>query len=60
MRINSSETFSNNMSGSMGRYGLGVDARWNTAWAVYGEFNYGKGSKQESPYSGHVGVRYSF
>ncbi|WP_134389261.1 autotransporter outer membrane beta-barrel domain-containing protein [Leminorella grimontii] len=29
-------------------------------WSTYAEFNYAKGSHVETPYSGHLGIRYSF
>ncbi|MBS9542196.1 autotransporter outer membrane beta-barrel domain-containing protein [Morganella morganii subsp. sibonii] len=50
----------NDMSGTTGKYGIGVDAKLNNNWAVYGEFNYANGSKQETPYSGFLGVNYRF
>lgn len=50
----------NDMSGTTGKYGVGIDAKLNDKWAVYGEFNYAKSSKQEIPYSGLIGVNYRF
>ncbi len=58
--INDTERFANDMSGITGRYGLGVTASLNERWSAYGELNYEMGSHIETPYSGHIGFRYSF
>ncbi|MEX9791057.1 autotransporter outer membrane beta-barrel domain-containing protein [Providencia rettgeri] len=58
--INHSERFTNDMSGVTGKYGVGVNTKIVDNLDAYGEFNYAKGNKLETPYSGTVGVRYSF
>ncbi|WOJ30916.1 autotransporter outer membrane beta-barrel domain-containing protein [Citrobacter koseri] len=54
------ERFTNDMSGLTGKYGFGVNANLIRNLDAYGEFNYAKGNKFETPYSGTLGVRYSF
>ncbi|GKX58319.1 autotransporter outer membrane beta-barrel domain-containing protein [Leminorella grimontii] len=58
--INDTERFSNDMSGTVGKYGVGLTAQLDNQWSTYAEFNYAKGSHVETPYSGHLGIRYSF
>ncbi|XDZ52782.1 autotransporter outer membrane beta-barrel domain-containing protein [Neisseriaceae bacterium CLB008] len=58
--INGTERFDHDVSGTVGKYGVGVTAMMNKQWAAYGELNYAKGNKTESPYGGSVGLRYSF
>lgn len=58
--INNTERFTNDMSGLTGKYGVGINASIVKDLNVYGEFNYAKGNKLETPYSGTLGVRYSF
>lgn len=58
--INSTERFSNDMSGTVGKYGVGFTAQLDSKWSTYAEFNYAEGSHVEMPYGGHLGVRYSF
>ncbi|MEM8026703.1 autotransporter outer membrane beta-barrel domain-containing protein [Morganella morganii] len=58
--INDTESFSNDMSGTVGKYGVGLTAQMNNQWSAYAEFNYAKGSHVETPYSGNLGIRYSF
>ncbi|MEM8239090.1 autotransporter outer membrane beta-barrel domain-containing protein, partial [Morganella morganii subsp. sibonii] len=60
VELNKQGKRTNDMSGTTGKYGIGVDAKLNNNWAVYGEFNYANGSKQETPYSGFLGVNYRF
>lgn len=60
VNLNKQTKRTNDMSGTTGKYGIGADARLNDNWAVYGEFNYTGGSKQETPYSGFLGVNYRF
>lgn len=60
VELNKETKRTNDMSGTTGKYGVGIDAKLNDKWAVYGEFNYAKSSKQETPYSGLVGVNYRF
>lgn len=58
--INNTERFNNDMSGTVGKVGLGMTAQLNDSWSAYAEVNYSKGSHIESPYNGYLGVRYSF
>ncbi|PHI29104.1 autotransporter outer membrane beta-barrel domain-containing protein [Budvicia aquatica] len=58
--INDTERFNNDMSGSVGKYGVGVSAQLGEQWSTFAEVNYAKGSSVEMPYSGNIGVRYSF
>ncbi|WP_140917864.1 autotransporter outer membrane beta-barrel domain-containing protein [Limnobaculum xujianqingii] len=58
--INDTERFTNDMSGTVGKYGVGFTAQFNDQWSTYAEINYANGSHIEMPYSGHLGVRYSF
>ena len=60
VELNKQGKRTNDMSGTTGKYGIGIDAKINNNWAVYGEFNYANGSKQETPYSGFLGVNYQF
>lgn len=60
VELNKETKRTNDMSGTTGKYGIGIDAKLNDKWAVYGEFNYAKSSKQETPYSGLIGVNYRF
>lgn len=60
VELNKQGKRTNDMSGTTGKYGIGVDAKLNDNWAIYGEFNYANGSKQETPYSGFLGVNYRF
>lgn len=58
--INNTERFTNDMSGLTGKYGIGMNTNIVKDLDMYGEFNYAKGNKLETPYSGTVGIRYSF
>lgn len=60
VELNKQGKRTNDMSGTTGKYGIGVNAKLNDNWAIYGEFNYANGSKQETPYSGFLGVNYRF
>ncbi|HAG7876072.1 TPA: autotransporter outer membrane beta-barrel domain-containing protein, partial [Escherichia coli] len=46
VELNKQGKRTNDMSGTTGKYGIGVDAKLNDNWAIYGEFNYANGSKQ--------------
>ena len=52
--------FTNDFSGDVGRYGVGMDVRFANGFQVYGELNYRKGHRVESPIAANVGVRYQF
>ncbi|WP_434777875.1 autotransporter outer membrane beta-barrel domain-containing protein [Neisseria sp. Ec49-e6-T10] len=60
--INNAKTFEANsdFSGDWGRLGLGIDAKVTKAVQLYGELNYRKGNKVESPIQANIGIRYQF
>ncbi|EPW8574810.1 autotransporter outer membrane beta-barrel domain-containing protein [Morganella morganii] len=58
--INRANTFSNDFSGSTGKYGLGLDAQITPQAAFYTEINYLKGNKSETPVSADLGFRVRF
>ncbi|MBP6117424.1 MAG: autotransporter outer membrane beta-barrel domain-containing protein [Neisseriaceae bacterium] len=60
--INRTEKFQNDNSGTVVKYGLGVNADFKNQWSAFAELNYAKGydGHVEMPYSGQVGVRYRF
>lgn len=58
--INDTERFNNDMSGTVGKYGVGMSAQLGEQWSTFAEVNYAKGSNVEMPYSGNIGIRYSF
>lgn len=58
--INRANTFSNDFSGSTGKYGLGLDAQITPQAAFYTEINYLKGNKSETPLSADLGFRVRF
>lgn len=58
--INRANTFSNDFSGSTGKYGLGLDAQITPQAAFYTEINYLNGNKSETPVSADLGFRVRF
>ncbi len=58
--INRTNTFSNDFSGSTGKYGLGLDAQITPQAAFYTEINYLNGNKRETPVSADLGFRVRF
>lgn len=58
--INRTNTFSNDFSGSTGKYGLGLDAQITPQAAFYTEINYLNGNKSETPVSTDLGFRVRF
>ncbi|POT57209.1 autotransporter outer membrane beta-barrel domain-containing protein [Citrobacter amalonaticus] len=58
--INHTEKFNHDLSGTTGKYGLGMTAKLNDRWSAWGEVSYEKGQHLETPYSGQLGIRYSF
>lgn len=58
--INRANTFSNDFSGSTGKYGLGLDAQITPQAAFYTEINYLNGNKRETPVSADLGFRVRF
>lgn len=60
VQINQHYNFNNDFSGSMGKYGLGINATVSEKTSFYMELNYRNGSQIESPIQGNVGFRYNF
>lgn len=58
--INRTNTFSNDFSGSAGKYVLGLDAQITPQAAFYTEINYLNGNKRETPVSADLGFRVRF
>lgn len=58
--INRANTFSNDFSGSTGKYGLGLDVQITPQAAFYTEINYLNGNKSETPLSADLGFRVRF
>lgn len=60
VRINNRYDFTNDISGSTGKYGAGVSAQLTPHAGVWAEANYQKGDNMESPVTGSVGFRINF
>jgi outer membrane autotransporter protein len=60
VRINNRYDFTNDISGTTGKYGAGVSAQLTPNAEVWAEANYQKGGKFESPVTGSVGFRLNF
>ncbi|WIF57214.1 autotransporter outer membrane beta-barrel domain-containing protein [Atlantibacter hermannii] len=60
VRINDTYDFRNDISGTTGKYGLGVSAQLTPNAGVWAEANYQKGSNIESSVTGSVGFRLNF
>ncbi|GDM60757.1 autotransporter outer membrane protein [Escherichia coli] len=60
VRINNSYDFTNDISGTTGKYGAGVNAQLTPNAGVWAEASYQKGSNVESPVTGTVGFRINF
>lgn len=58
--INDRNTFNTDLSGDMGKYGVGVSAIVNKEISVFAEVDYAKGGDREDPMQGNLGIRYSF
>lgn len=58
--INDRNAFTTDLSGDMGKAGLGVNASFNKELSIFAEIDYAKGDKQEDPVQANLGVRYSF
>lgn len=52
--------FTNDMSGLRGEYGAGLSAQVRNDVQIYADMNYSKGDKIESPWSGNLGVRWTW
>ncbi|HDL7647706.1 TPA: autotransporter outer membrane beta-barrel domain-containing protein [Yersinia enterocolitica] len=60
VRINNSYDFTNDISGTAGKYGAGVSAQLTPYTGVWAEVNYQKGDNMESPVTSSVGFRINF
>ncbi|HBD3717648.1 TPA: autotransporter outer membrane beta-barrel domain-containing protein, partial [Escherichia coli] len=60
VRINNSYDFINDISGTTGKYGAGVNAQLTPNAGIWAEAGYQKGNKMESPVTGTVGFRINF
>lgn len=60
VRINDSYDFRNDISGTTGKYGLGVSAQLTPNAGVWAEARYENGKHNESPVTGSVGFRFNF
>ncbi|AUV26726.1 autotransporter outer membrane beta-barrel domain-containing protein [Citrobacter braakii] len=60
VRINDSYDFRNDISGTTGKYGLGVSAQLTPNAGVWAEARYENGKHTESPVTGSVGFRFNF
>ncbi len=60
VRINDRYDFTNDISGTTGKYGAGVSAQLTANAGVWAEASYQKGSNIESPVTGSVGFRINF
>lgn len=58
--INERNTFTTNLSGDMGKAGIGINASFNKELTLFAEVDYAKGNKQEDPVQANLGFRYSF
>ncbi len=58
--LNRRHTFNNDFSGSIGKYGLGVDVNWGAQSHFFTELNYRKGKRTESSHDLTIGVEYNF
>ncbi len=52
--------FSNDMSGSAVKVGIGANAQFSTKFSAYGEVNHMQGKDVSMPYSLNLGIRYQF
>ncbi|WP_455550780.1 autotransporter outer membrane beta-barrel domain-containing protein [Escherichia whittamii] len=60
VRINDTYGFRNDISGTTGKYGLGVSAQLTPNAGVWAEARYENGKQTESPVTGSVGFRFNF
>ncbi|CAD6181297.1 Adhesin/invasin tibA precursor (Glycoprotein tibA) [Escherichia coli] len=60
VRINDTYTFRNDISGTTGKYGLGVSAQLTPNAGVWAEARYENGQHTESPVTAGVGFRINF
>lgn len=60
VRINNTYDFRNDISGTAGKYGLGVSAQLTPNAGVWAEARYENGKQTESPVTASVGFRFNF
>ncbi|MBJ9340319.1 autotransporter outer membrane beta-barrel domain-containing protein [Citrobacter freundii] len=60
VRINDTYGFRNDISGTTGKYGLGVSAQLTPNAGVWAEARYENGKQTESPVTANVGFRFNF
>lgn len=60
VRINDSYDFRNDISGTTGKYGLGVSAQLTPNAGIWAEARYENGKQTESPVTGSFGFRLNF
>lgn len=60
VRINDTYDFRNDISGTTGKYGLGVSAQLTPNAGLWAEARYENGKQTESPVTGSVGFRFNF
>ncbi|MEB6752910.1 autotransporter outer membrane beta-barrel domain-containing protein, partial [Escherichia coli] len=60
VRINDRYNFTNDISGTTGKYGAGVSAQLTANAGVWAEASYQNGENTESPVTGSVGFRINF
>ena len=59
-KINDRNTFVTDLSGDMGKVGVGINSSFNKELSIFAEVDYAKGNKQEDPITANLGFRYSF
>ncbi|RZN16801.1 autotransporter outer membrane beta-barrel domain-containing protein, partial [Escherichia sp. E14S1] len=60
VRINDTYDFRNDISGTTGKYGLGVSAQLTPNAGIWAEARYENGKQTESPVTASVGFRFNF
>ncbi|MBP6117572.1 MAG: autotransporter outer membrane beta-barrel domain-containing protein [Neisseriaceae bacterium] len=60
IHTNKVATWENDFSGSVGKFGLGLNAKISDTTALFTELNYTKGSKVEAPIQANIGLRHTF
>ncbi|SFC09003.1 Adhesin/invasin TibA autotransporter precursor [Pragia fontium] len=58
--INDRNKFTTNLSGDMGKVGVGIDAKVSKQVNLFAEVDYAKGNKIEAPIQGNLGLRFNF
>ncbi|MGO3860075.1 MAG: autotransporter outer membrane beta-barrel domain-containing protein [Neisseriaceae bacterium] len=60
VHTNKVQTWENDFSGSVGKFGVGLNAKISDTTAIFTELNYTKGSKVEAPIQANIGLRHNF